>query len=286
MTIQTNNAQQVPLLSTRAVDYQVQGKQLLKGIDMQVSAGDFVVIVGPNGAGKSTLLRILSGEFQPSAGKVYWRRNLLQKVPKAELARERAVLPQHHQVSLPFSTDELVMMGRYPHFDQLPGMRDQEIVDAAFSKVDAQNLRGRSFLQLSGGEQQRVLLAQAFAQIWDCPNGVLLLDEPTNNLDLAHQQHLLQAAQELTQRGYAVVAILHDLNLAMHFADQVILLRQGSVWAQGSPESTLTASNIKMTFEVNVRLIQDVAERPLIVPDFGAPMLVFSGADAGSSLQT
>lgn len=286
MTIQTNNAQQVPLLSTRAVDFQVQGKQLLKGIDMQVQAGEFVAIVGPNGAGKSTLLRILSGELHPSAGKVYWRRNLLQKIPKAELARERAVLPQQHQVSLPFSTDELVMMGRYPHFDQMPRILDREIVAAALHKVDASNLCGRNFLQLSGGEQQRVLLAQAFAQIWDCPNGVLLLDEPTNNLDLAHQQQLLQAAHELTQKGYAVVAILHDLNLAMHFADQVILLRQGSVWAQGSPESTLTASNIKMTFEVNVRLIQDVAERPLIVPDFGAPILVFSVADAGSSLQT
>jgi iron complex transport system ATP-binding protein len=269
MTIQTNNIPQAPLLSTRGVDYQVQGKQLLKGIDMQVLAGEFVAIVGPNGAGKSTLLRILSGELQPSAGKVYWRRNLLQQIPKAELARERAVLPQQHQVSLPFGTDELVMMGRYPHFDQVPTALDREIVDAALNKVDAQNLRGRNFLQLSGGEQQRVLLAQAFAQIWDCPNGVLLLDEPTNNLDLAHQQHLLHAAHELTQKGYAVVAILHDLNLAMHFADQVILLRQGSIWAQGSPESTLSASNIKMTFEVNVRLIQDVAERPLIVPDFG-----------------
>lgn len=270
MTIQTNNAQQVPLLSTRAVDFRVQGKQLLKGIDMQVQAGEFVAIVGPNGAGKSTLLRILSGELHPSAGKVYWRRNLLQKIPKAELARERAVLPQQHQVSLPFSTDDLVMMGRYPHFDQMPRILDREIVDAALNKVDAQNLRGRNFLQLSGGEQQRVLLAQAFAQIWDCSNGVLLLDEPTNNLDLAHQQHLLHAAHELTKKGYAVLAILHDLNLAMHFADQVILLRQGSIWAQGSPESTLTASNIKMTFEVNVRLIHDVAERPLIVPDFGA----------------
>lgn len=272
MTIQTNAIQQTPLLSTRGVDYLVQGKQLLKGIDMQAHAGEFVAIVGPNGAGKSTLLRILSGELKPSEGKVYWRRNLLQKIPKAGLARERAVLSQQHQVALPFSTDELVMMGRYPHFDQVPKALDREIVDAALRKVDAQSLRGRNFLQLSGGEQQRVLLAQAFAQIWDCPNGVLLLDEPTNNLDLAHQQHLLQAAHELTQKGYAVVAILHDLNLAMHFADQVILLRQGSIWAQGSPENTLTVSNIKMTFDVTVRLIEDVAERPLIVPDF-APQL-------------
>ncbi|WP_373553866.1 heme ABC transporter ATP-binding protein [Haliscomenobacter sp.] len=286
MTIQTNSMQQLNLLSTRGVDYQVQGKQLLKGIDMQVQAGEFVAIVGPNGAGKSTLLRILSGELNPSAGKVYWRKQFLNKMSKAELARERAVLSQQHQVSLPFNTDELVMMGRYPHFDQVPTVKDQEIVTAAFDKVDAQALRGRNFLQLSGGEQQRILLAQAFAQIWDRPNGLLLLDEPTNNLDLAHQQHLLQAAHELTQKGYAVVAILHDLNLAMHFADQVILLRQGSIWAQGTPEATLTASNIKMTFDVTVRLIQNVAARPLIVPDFAAAIPVFSDLDAGSSLQT
>lgn len=286
MTIHSTTVHHAPLLSTRGVDYQVYGKQLLKGIDMQVQAGEFVAIVGPNGAGKSTLLRILSGELNPSAGKVYWRRNLLQKIPKADLARERAVLPQQHQVSLPFNTDELVMMGRYPHFDQVPTAQDRKIVEAAFAKVEAQSLRGRNFLQLSGGEQQRVLLAQAFAQIWDRPNGLLLLDEPTNNLDLAHQQHLLQAAHELTQKGYAVVAILHDLNLAMHFADQVILLRQGSVWAQGSPEATLTASNIKMTFDVTVRLIQDVAERPLIVPDFGVTKPVLTDTDVDSSLQT
>lgn len=276
MTIQTNSIQQLSLLSTRGVDYQVQGKQLLKGIDMQVQAGEFVAIVGPNGAGKSTLLRILSGELNPSAGKVYWRKQFLNKMSKAELARERAVLPQQHQVSLPFNTDELVMMGRYPHFDQLPTVKDQEIVTAAFDKVGAQALRGRNFLQLSGGEQQRILLAQAFAQIWDRPNGLLLLDEPTNNLDLAHQQQLLQAAHELTKKGYAVVAILHDLNLAMHFADQIILLREGSIWAQGSPEATLTASNIKMTFDVTVRLIQDIGTHPLIVPAFAPQMQTVS----------
>jgi iron complex transport system ATP-binding protein len=193
---------------------------------------------------------------------------LLSQIPKANLAKARAVLPQQHQVSFPFSTDELVLMGRYPHFDQIPNARDQEIVEEAFAKVDAQSLRGRNFLQLSGGEQQRVLLAQAFAQIWDRPNGLLLLDEPTNNLDLAHQQHLLQVAQDWTEQGYTVVAILHDLNLAMHFADQVLLLHQGGIWAQGSPEATLSASNIKMTFDISVRLINDVVERPLIVPDF------------------
>jgi iron complex transport system ATP-binding protein len=256
------------LLSAHGIGYQTAGKVLLRDIDLQVPAGKFIVIVGPNGAGKSTLLRLLSGELQPTAGRLYWQRQHLCQVAKSQLAKERAVLPQQHQIAFPISTDELVMMGRYPHFDQIPSHKDFQIVDAAFEQVNAQVLRKRQFLQLSGGEQQRILLAQAFAQVWESTPGMLLLDEPTNNLDLAHQQQLLQAAREMCNKGCSVLAILHDLNLAMHFADHILLLHGGQVWEQGSPELTLNASNIKMTFDIDVRLVLSQDSRPLIVPDF------------------
>jgi iron complex transport system ATP-binding protein len=268
MTLTRETTSSSPLLSAYGAGYSVAGKVLLRDIDLQISAGQFIAIVGPNGAGKSTLLRLLSGELQATAGRLYWQRQLLKQVAKSQLAKERAVLPQQQQVAFPINTDEMVMMGRYPHFDQVPSLQDFQIVDAALEKVKGQALRKRPFLQLSGGEQQRILLAQAFAQVWDCPRGLLLLDEPTNNLDLAHQQQLLQAAREMCKGGCAVLAILHDLNLAMHFADQVLLLHSGQVWAQGGPAATLTASNIKMTFDINVRLITDQGSRPLIVPDF------------------
>lgn len=249
------------------LSYQIGRKILLQQVSVQARPGELLAVVGANGAGKSTLLRLLSGDLLPSSGSVSFDGRPLALHAPSDLARRRAVLTQQHTLSLSFRVDELVMMGRYPHFKGSPGPHDHSIVAAALATVGLTELAGRSYPTLSGGEQQRVQLARVLAQVWEAEGGFLLLDEPLNGLDLHHQHHTLDVARTLTRQGFGVIAVLHDLNLAAQFADQVLMLRQGEPVAYGPPASVLTGENIQQGFAINVQLIPHPSLHcPLIVP--------------------
>ena len=240
-------------------------RTVLANIDIELRPGEVLGVLGPNGAGKSTLLAALCGELAASEGTVSLDERPLADWPGQERARRLAVLPQSSSLNFAFSVNEVVGMGRLPHASGR--VRDAEIVAEALSAADALHLAGRSYLALSGGERQRVHLARVLAQLWPGAEGqTLLLDEPTSMLDPLHQHTILQAVRDFAERGAAVLVILHDLNLAARYCDQLLLLQQGLPHAYGPPPEVLTVEALAAVYGLEV-LIHQHPERghPLII---------------------
>ncbi|WP_373186698.1 heme ABC transporter ATP-binding protein [Halopseudomonas sp.] len=241
------------------------GCQILHDINFRLEAGEVLAVLGTNGAGKSTLLATLSGELPPAEGEILLGGRALESWPADERARRLAVLPQSSSLAFAFSVEEVVLLGRLPHASGREA--DRRIAAEAMQAADIEHLRQRSYLTLSGGERQRVHLARVLAQIWDSSEpACLLLDEPTASLDLAHQRLILQQAQEIAQRGNAVLLVLHDLNLAARYADRLLLLDRGAVSALGSAWGVLEAERIKRVFGVEVQVVpHPQLDCPLII---------------------
>ena len=223
-------------------------------------------MLGPNGAGKSTLMKVASGERSLSSGEV-----LLNGRHNRDLRQQAlmlGVLPQASSLSFPFTVEEVVMLGRTPCSSSREG--NHAVAEAALAKVDALHLRERHYTTMSGGERQRVHMARVLAQIWDkCPEGdrFLLLDEPTSALDPAHQQLTLKMAREQADKeGMWVMVILHDLNLAARYSDQLVILQKGTVAARGTPWEVLTPDIIRSVFNVEVSVSDHPAhDCPLVI---------------------
>ena len=212
--------------------------------------GVFVGIIGPNGSGKSTFIRCMSRTLQPVAGKVIIAGKEIGKYSYKELATLLGFVPQESTRTFDFSVDDIVMMGRYPHQKLLrpPGSHDQEACKKAMALTGVSHLSGRSISTLSGGEWQRVLIARTLAQ--ETP--LLLLDEPISQLDVNHQIEILSVLHSLTRQGSTVVSVIHDLNLASHYCDEIIMLDQGTVYAIGTPQTVITPENIRAVFGLDV----------------------------------
>jgi ABC-type cobalamin/Fe3+-siderophores transport system ATPase subunit len=242
-------------------------RQVLHAISLDVHAGEILALIGPNGTGKSTLVRAVSGVIPVQGGKVGVDGEDLLALPAMRRARFLAVVPQ--AVSLPpaFTAWETVLLGRTPFLNFLGQIssKDEEIARLALQKVDAFDLADRRVGELSGGEQQRVLLARALAQ----STPILLLDEPTVHLDLQHQVHLMEIVRILAHEdGLAVLIALHDLNLAARYADRVALLVAGEVKAVGTARQVLTPEIISMAYHLPVQVIpHPFADVPLVLPD-------------------
>ncbi|HAO41050.1 MAG TPA: heme ABC transporter ATP-binding protein [Afipia sp.] len=242
------------LIEADAVCMTVRQATLLDRVSARVHGGETVAIVGPNGAGKSTLLRLLSGDLRCTGGGVRLKGRDLASFSSRDLANHRVMLSQHVNVSFPFTVDEIVAMGA----GDRPRSIAAPLVDAALAELDLTPLRHRELPSLSGGEQQRAHFARILVQL-ACGEaeqgpGVLLLDEPTSSLDLRHQINLVETAKRRARTGSAVVAVLHDLNLAVRFADRIIVLRKGTVAADGSPAETITNEMIRDVFDVETSI--------------------------------
>lgn len=256
------------------LSFGVKNRTLIQDVSFTAQAGEFWAIVGANGAGKSTLMKLLSKELTPNSGKVSMHGRDLKKFTLKELAQKRAVLAQQNVITLAFTVHEIVLMGRYPFYDAKPSQRDLSIVDHCLRKVGILHFRDRLFPTLSGGEQQRVQLARTLAQIWEVRGGLILLDEPTSGMDLLHQYETFQLAREMAQKGYGVIAVVHDLNFALQYADQVLMLKKGKTYAMGAAIDVLTTENIREAFGVSVKIIQpDDVAFPVIIPE-GNPVPV------------
>lgn len=258
-------------IEARSLTVSIAGKTLLDAVSLAVQPGEVLAVLGANGAGKTTLLRALSGEIKSAPGAVWMGGRPLAAWKLAERARVRAVLPQNSTLSFSFSALEIVLMGRAPHVRGIETAVDYTIAQEALALVDALHLAGQSYVTLSGGERQRVQLARVLAQIWTPPPGggarYMLIDEPTNNLDLAHQHRTLEIAQDFARAGTAVLAILHDLNLAAQYADRVAILKQGRILAEGTPRAVLTPDIIQAGFNMPVTVIPHPhLDVPLVVP--------------------
>jgi iron complex transport system ATP-binding protein len=254
------------ILDARSVTMTIGGATLVDAIDLHVGAGETIAIAGPNGAGKSTLLRLLSGDLRPVRGAIQLKQRDLRSYAPQELARRRAVLSQHVNVTFPFTVEEIVQMGTVDS----PRAAARQLVDAALHEVGLESFSHRQMPTLSGGEQQRAHFARVLVQL-ACGEarhgpGVLLLDEPTSSLDLRHQIDLVETARGRARNGTAVIAILHDLNLAMRFADRIVLLHHGRLAADGSPAETITAERIREIFDVDAAVERTERGVPFLLP--------------------
>lgn len=253
------------MLSAENLDIQRNGREILKQINLEVKAGQIIGVLGSNGAGKSSLLSALCGDLTTSNGQINLHDKPLGQWSARQRAQHLAVLPQHSNLTFGFTAEQVIAMGRLPHDSSV--QENQEIVEQVLDKVDGQHLRGRNYLQLSGGERQRVHLARVLAQLWpSSKQRVLLLDEPTSMLDPLHQHSTLQAVREFAEQGGAVFIVLHDLNLAARYCDQLVLLHAGKVFASGTVNEVLQASFIYHVFGLEV-IIQPHPEQdyPVVI---------------------
>ena len=248
------------MLEAQSLSVDLGGRPALSNISLQLGAAKILAILGPNGAGKSTLLRTLSGELTPSRGEVRLMGKSLRQWSPHELARRRALLPQSESLRFAFRVQEVVAMGRLPWAGTQSALTRQAI-ETALELADVRTLRDRIYTQLSAGERARVQFARVVAQLWAADptneSRLLLLDEPTASLDLAHQHQILDAVQRLRDQGLAVVLVVHDLNLAMRYADEVLLLAGGRPIRHGRPLDVLTADTIESIYGIAVDLLRN-----------------------------
>jgi iron complex transport system ATP-binding protein len=251
-------------------------RRVLRGVDLDVRAGELVALLGRNGCGKTTLLRAVSGTHAIDAGDVLIDGDKAGTLSKTAIARRIAVVAQNAPLPEGFSALDVVLMGRTPHLRllQSEGGRDLAIVRDAMERTDCWSLRGRPVQQLSGGERQRVIIARALAQ----EPRLLLLDEPTSHLDIAHQVATFSLVRELCrERHLAVLAVVHDLTLAASFADRVAVIFDGAIIADGAPAVALREDVIERAYGVRVRVLRHpTTGRPMVVPET-APDARFEG---------
>jgi iron complex transport system ATP-binding protein len=246
-------------------------RPVLRGISLEVRAGEMLAIAGPNGAGKSTLLKVLSGSIAPSKGEVELLGRSLPAYDRRALARALAIVAQENTVAFRFTVLEIVLMGRAPHLGpfHLETRHDLAVAYAALDRFGLRELARRPIQELSGGERKRVFLARALAQ----EPRIALLDEPTAFLDLRHVAEIFGRFRELrAEHGMAVVATLHDLNAAALYADRVLLMKEGLTMASGAPEDVLTAERLGEVYETEVYVGRNPATGAItILPGQGEP---------------
>jgi iron complex transport system ATP-binding protein len=251
------------LLRAEGLDYRIGRAEILRGVSLRVEPGELLGLIGPNGAGKTTLLRLLLGVLAPSAGAVYLKGRPLARLKPRERARLTAYLGQESSSAFPFPVLDVVLMGRYPHLGRLAreGQADLEKARRALAYVGLAGLEGRFFHELSGGERQLALFARVLAQETE----LLLLDEPTANLDIRHQDLFFSMALELAREGKAVVACVHNLNVASQYCSRLVLLSRGSMAADGKPEEVLRPEVLDPVFATRTVITSNAATGSLMV---------------------
>ncbi len=250
-------------LETRDVNVTLSRKEIVRQVSLQVKDNEFVGLLGPNGSGKTTLLKSIYRVLKPSAGMVLLDGEDIRSLNYRETARRMGVVSQFTNMSFDFSVEEVVLMGRSPHKKAFSPdtEEDYRIVENALKKVDMLDFRDRSFLTLSGGEKQRILLARTLAQQVD----LLILDEPTNHLDIKYQIQIMDVVKSL---GIGVLSALHDLNLTLMYCTYVYILKEGQVVAHGLPDEVITKELIRDVYEVDCEVIRHPGTGKLYVVYF------------------
>ncbi len=243
------------------------GTTILRGVDLEVDEGDFIGLIGPNGSGKTTLLRAIGRVLKPWEGRILLQGQDIYRTDHKAIAQVVATVPQETPITFGFTVREVVMMGRLPHLKRFAReqSRDIEVVEEAMQRAGAAQLADRSIAELSGGEKQKVIIAQALAQ----EPRLLLLDEPTSHLDISHQLEILDLIKSLTGQGLAVISVFHELNLAAQYSDRVVLLAGGLVRATGSPEEVITTENLRAHFNVTAVIDRNLPTGRLLVIPMG-----------------
>ncbi|KYG28268.1 ABC transporter ATP-binding protein [Alkalihalobacillus trypoxylicola] len=240
------------MINGKNISFSYDKNQVLSNINIEAAAGNIVGLIGPNGSGKSTFLRILYATLESQSGTVFIDEVAISKISSRDLPLHLSVVAQEDTPVLPISVVEMVLLGRSPHRSSLQSYskEDYQIVTNVLQRVGIRHLAERNFSDLSGGEKQRALIARALAQ----EANHLLLDEPTNHLDIHYQHEILQLVQSL---GVTTIIVLHDLNLAARYCDEVVLLNEGKVVSSGSTKDVLVPDIIEPVYRMSVNTYYD-----------------------------
>lgn len=245
------------------LSFNYNGFPALKDVELKMGLGEVLGIVGPNGSGKTTLLKCINRILKPKQNTVLIDGEDTSKIGLRELSKMMSYVPQNSTNTFPFTVFDIVLMGRRPYIQWSLGERDKEIVAEILNYLGIGQLAMRHFNELSSGEQQKVIIARALAQ----QPQLLLLDEPTSSLDIKHQLEILCILKGLAQSKHcSVIVAMHDLNLASRFSDRMLMLKQGCIFAVGTPESVLTEENIESVYGVKVHVTSSILDRPQITP--------------------
>ncbi len=255
------------MIEARDLQFARQGRRLLAGVDLTLEPGTFTAIAGPNGAGKTSLLKVISGEAK-AFGSLKINGKDINDFSVADLSKVRAVLPQSSHLQFPFTVEQVVRLGHKLNggFNSQSNATIEEVMEL----TGITRWASKNFLALSGGEQQRVHLARVLAQVWERRGypRYILLDEPTSSMDIAQQQLTFSLVKQACTRHIGVMAIVHDLNQVVQFADRLCFLRDGQILANGNAKDVFTKPIIEATFCCRVNVYHDPCTNcPYIVPD-------------------
>jgi iron complex transport system ATP-binding protein len=248
-------------LEIDGVHFNYQSQSVLEDVNFRLDYGEVLALIGPNGSGKSTLLKCINRILKPQVGSILINGDLTTGYHQQELAQCVGYVPQEESKSFPTTVFETIMMGRKPYINFKAQDEDLEIVAEIIEELGLEDIAQRNINQLSGGQQQKLLVGRALAQQPE----VLLLDEPTSNLDLKHQLEILNLIQAQIKDNISSVLALHDLSLAARYSDKIIILKDGKIFAAGGLE-VLTPENLEAVYEVEVS-VADVGGRKIIIPE-------------------
>ncbi len=227
------------------------GKKILDGINVTMDDSEIVCLVGPNGSGKSTIVKCIESILVPDKGQIFLDGKESKRMKKIDLAKKIGYVPQSYNFTFSMTVFEIILMGRRPHYSWQSSIMDTDIVIDIIILMELEDIALRQFNLLSGGQQQRVLIARALAQHPE----LLLLDEPTSALDIAHQLEIMDIITKLVnEKNMSVVMVVHDLNLAARYADAIIMLKDGKIYAKGKPEQVFTKRNLSLVYDVEVKI--------------------------------
>ncbi|MCI1945692.1 ABC transporter ATP-binding protein [Clostridium luticellarii] len=253
-------------LKVENLDVNYGDKRVVKDVSFDIDSGKIVTIIGPNGSGKSTLIKAVGRCLKPAGGNIYLDGSNIRNMNTKVIAQKLVILPQIKNIASDISVEELVSYGRYPHlkFRRRLNKKDMDIVDWALEKTDLVPLRKRFVTTLSGGEEQRAWLAMSLAQRPE----VLLLDEPTTFLDISYQVEILELVKELNKTmGLTVVMVLHDLNQAARYSDTILVVKDGRLWNQGTPDKVMNKRLLREVFRIEVDIYDDrINKCPYFIP--------------------
>ena len=248
-----------------SIDINLNKREILKNISIEVKENEILSIIGPNGAGKSTLLKSLAGDINPIKGNIFYDEKNINNINIQERAFTRSVMSQLQPIAFDFSVKEIVEMGWVDRGESKYADQFDDAVNEVIHKCGVKDLINRNFNTLSGGEQRRIHFARTLLQLWRPSNSddpkYLFLDEPTANLDLTYEIKLLNIVKEIAQEGAGVMLVLHDLNLAAKFSDKVAILKSGSIIDIGLPKDVLRSTLLSDIYEIDV----EVKDDPLLI---------------------
>jgi iron complex transport system ATP-binding protein len=250
-------------LKVNNVEFSYNSTPVLENISMELDRSEILGVVGPNGAGKSTLIRCINRILKPQHGSILLEGQEIKQMSMMEIAKKLGYVPQTASHTFPATVFDTVLMGRRPHIGWRSSKKDVKNVVEVLKLMEIEDLAMRDFNELSGGQQQKVLIARALAQ----EASTLLLDEPTSNLDIQHQLEVMEIIKDLVaKKGISVIMAVHDLNLASRYTNRVLIMKAGKIFDAGSPYEVLTPENIRSVYNVEAEVINSNSGSPYIVP--------------------